>query len=130
MLTISPPLNLDVKWFKDHIAYTISKYNMTMITVGLAEELKKYNIAANALWPRTTIATAAVQNLLGGEELIKMSRKPEIIADAAYYILSKTHAECTGNAFIDEAVLAAEGIDDLSEYAVVPGAKLYQDLFV
>jgi citronellol/citronellal dehydrogenase len=130
ILTLSPPLNMDMKWFKNHVAYTISKYNMTMITLGLAEELRKYKIAANALWPRTTIATAAVQNLLGGEALIKMSRKPDIIADAAYYILSKPSNDCTGNAFIDEAVLAAEGINDLGHYAVVPGGKLYQDLFV
>jgi citronellol/citronellal dehydrogenase len=130
ILTLSPPLNLDMKWFKNHVAYTITKYNMTMITLGLSEELKKYGIGANALWPKTTIATAAVQNLLGGDALIKMSRKPDIIADAAYYILSKSSTECTGNAFIDEAVLAAEGISDLSKYAVVPGGKLYQDLFV
>ena len=130
ILTLSPPLNLDVKWLKNHIAYTISKYNMTMITLGLAEELKKYNIAANALWPRTTIATAAVKNLLGGDALINMSRTVDIIADAAYYILNKSSSICTGNAFIDEAVLADEGITDLSKYAVVPGGKLYQDLFV
>jgi citronellol/citronellal dehydrogenase len=130
ILTLSPPINLDMKWLKNHVAYTITKYNMTLITLGLAEELKKYNIAANAIWPKTTIATAAVQNLLGGDALIKMSRKPDIIADAAYYILSKPSSEYTGNAFIDEAVLAAEGIDDLSKYAVVPGGNLYQDLFV
>lgn len=103
---------------------------MSMITLGLAEELRKYNIAANALWPRTTIATAAVQNLLGGDALIKMSRKPEIIADAAYYIVRKPSNECTGNTFIDEDVLAAEGVDDLGKYAVVEGARLYQDLFI
>lgn len=103
---------------------------MTMIAMGLAAELKKYNIAANALWPKTTIATAAVKNLLGGEALIKMSRTPEIIADAAYYILQRLSSECTGNTYIDEEVLAAEGINDLSKYAVVPGGKLYQDLFL
>lgn len=130
VITLSPPVNLDLKWLKNHVAYTISKYNMTMITLGLAEELRKYNIAANALWPRTTIATAAVQNLLGGDALIKMSRKPEIVADAAYYILCKPSNKCTGNAFIDEAVLAAEGITDLDKYSFVPGGKLYQDLFV
>lgn len=130
ILTLSPPINLDIKWLKNHIAYTISKYNMTLIALGLAEELRKYSIASNALWPRTTIATAAVQNLLGGDTLIKMSRKPAIMADAAFYILSKPAAECTGNTFIDEAVLAAEGITDLTDYAVVPGGKLYQDLFI
>ena len=130
ILTLSPPLNMDMKWFANHIAYTLSKYNMTMIALGLAAELKKYNIAANALWPRTTIATAAVQNLLGGEMLMNMSRTPEIIADAVFYILSKPSAECTGNTFIDEAVLAAEGITDLSKYSVVAGAQLYNDLFI
>ena len=130
ILTLSPPLNMDMKWFANHIAYTLSKYNMTMIALGLAAELKKYNIAANALWPRTTIATAAIQNLLGGEMLMNMSRTPEIIADAVFYILSKPSAECTGNTFIDEVVLAAEGITDLSKYSVVAGAQLYDDLFI
>lgn len=130
ILTLSPPINLDKKWFKNHLAYTISKYDMTMISLGLAEELRKYNIASNTLWPKTTIATAAVQNLLGGDALIKMSRKPEIMADAAYFILSKPSANCTGNSFIDEAVLADEGIFDLSTYSVIPGATLYQDLFI
>jgi citronellol/citronellal dehydrogenase len=130
ILTLSPPINLDIKWFTNHVAYTISKYNMSMITLGLAAELKKYNIAANALWPRTTIATAAVKNLLGGDALIKMSRTPEIIADAAFYIFSKPSVECTGNTFIDEDVLAKEGITDLEKYAVVTGAKLYNDLFL
>jgi citronellol/citronellal dehydrogenase len=130
ILNLSPPLNLDLKWFKNHLAYTISKYNMTMIALGLSAELKKYSVAANALWPKTTIATAAVQNLLGGEALMKMSRKPDIVADAAYYILQRRSTECTGNSFIDEDVLAAEGITDLSKYSVVPGTKLYQDLFV
>jgi citronellol/citronellal dehydrogenase len=130
ILNLSPPINMDMKWFANHLAYTISKYDMSMIALGLAAELKKYNIAANALWPRTTIATAAVNNLLGGEMLMKMSRTPEIIADAAYYILSKPATTCTGNTFIDEAVLAAEGITDLDKYSVVPGAQLYNDLFV
>ncbi len=130
ILTLSPPINLDTKWLKGHVAYTMSKYNMTMIALGLSVELKKYNIAANALWPRTTIATAAVQNLLGGDALIKMSRTTDIIADAAYYILRRPASECTGNTFIDEEVLAAEGITDLDKYAVTPGGKLYQDLFI
>ena len=130
ILNLSPPVNMDMKWFANHLAYTISKYNMSMIALGLAAELKKYHIAANALWPRTTIATAAVKNLLGGEALMNMSRTADIIADAAYYILSKPSTECTGNTFIDEAVLAKEGITDLSKYAVVPGGQLYNDLFV
>ena len=130
ILNLSPPVNMDMKWFENHLAYTISKYDMSMIAMGLAAELKKYNVAANTLWPRTTIATAAVQNLLGGDMLMKMSRTPEIIADAAYYILSKPATQCTGNTFIDEEVLAKEGITDLSKYSVVPGAQLYNDLFV
>lgn len=130
ILNLSPPINLDKKWFTNHLAYTMSKYDMTMIALGLSGELKKYKIAANTLWPKTTIATAAVKNLLGGETLINMSRTPEIIADAAFYILSKPSNECTGNCFIDEDVLAAEGITDLGKYAVVPGGKLYTDLFL
>jgi len=130
ILTLSPPLNLKPKWFANHVAYTISKYNMSMMTIGWAEEFKKDKIAANSLWPRTTIATAAIKNLLGGEALMKMSRTPEILADAAYYILKQPSTECTGNLFIDEDVLAREGITDLSKYSVVPGAQLYNDLFV
>jgi citronellol/citronellal dehydrogenase len=130
IINLSPPLNMDPKWLGAHLAYTLSKYNMSMIARGLAEELKKDNIAANTLWPKTTIATAAVQNLLGGEALIKMSRKPEIIADAAYYILSRPSSSCTGNFFIDEEVLAEEGITELEKYSVIPGAQLYTDLFL
>lgn len=130
ILNLSPPVNMDMKWFANHLAYTISKYNMSMIALGLAEELRKYNIAANTLWPRTTIATAAVKNLLGGEMLMNMSRTPDIIADAAYYILNKPSASCTGNTFIDEQVLANEGITNLDMYSLIPGAKLYNDLFI
>ena len=130
ILNLSPPVNPDPKWLINHVAYTISKYNMTMIALGLSGELKKYSVAANTLWPKTTIATAAVRNLLGGEMLIQMSRTPEIIADSAYYILQRPSSECTGNTFIDEEVLAQEGITDLEKYAVVPGGKLYTDLFL
>ncbi|MBX3256318.1 MAG: NAD(P)-dependent oxidoreductase [Chitinophagaceae bacterium] len=130
ILNLSPPVNLQPKWLGNHVAYTMSKYNMSMIALGLAEELKKDKIAANTLWPQTTIATAAVQNLLGGDALIKMSRTPDIVADAAYYILSRPSDSCTGNSFIDERVLAEEGITDLSKYNVVPGAQLYPDLFL
>lgn len=130
ILNLSPPINLDPKWISNHVAYTMSKYNMSMIAIGLAGELKKYNIAANNLWPKTTIATAAVRNLLGGEALVNMSRTPDIIADAAYYILKRPSENCTGNSFIDEEVLAAEGIHDLEKYSVVPGAQLYTDLFL
>ena len=130
ILTLSPPVNLDPKWLKGHIAYTLTKYNMSLMAMGWAAELKQYNIASNALWPKTTIDTAAVRNLLGGEALAKMSRTPEILADAAYYIFNKSSTQCTGNCFIDEEVFAAEGITDLSKYSVVEGAKLYRDLFV
>jgi citronellol/citronellal dehydrogenase len=130
ILNLSPPINMDMKWFANHLAYTISKYDMTMIALGLAAELKKYSIAANTLWPCTTIATAAVNNLLGGQMLMNMSRTTDIIADAAWYILSKSSTECTGNTFIDEEVLAGEGITNFDKYSVVPGAQLYKDLFV
>ena len=130
ILSLSPPINLDPRWFSPHLAYTMSKYTMSMIILGLAEELKPQGIAANALWPRTTIATAAVQNLLGGVALMKASRKPEIVADAAAIIFSKKSSECTGNFFIDDDVLNAAGITDLSHYSVVPGAQLFTDLFM
>jgi len=130
ILTLSPPLNLQPKWFAKHVAYTITKYSMSMMTIGWAAEFKKDRIAANALWPRTTIATAAVRNLLGGEALIKMSRTPEILADAAYHILKQPSTECTGNLFIDEEVLAKEGISDLGKYSVAPGGELFNDLFI
>lgn len=130
ILTLSPPVNLNEKWLSKHIAYTISKYSMTIMALAWAGELKKYNIASNALWPATTIATAAVKNLLGGEALMKMSRKPEIVADAAFYILNKAAAVCSGNTFVDEEVLKKENITDLSNYAIVPGGNLYPDLFL
>ncbi|MBK9568640.1 MAG: NAD(P)-dependent oxidoreductase [Chitinophagaceae bacterium] len=130
ILTLSPPINLDPKWFDKHVAYTLTKYNMSMMTLGWAKEFKKDRIAVNALWPRTTIDTAAVRNLLGGEMLANMSRTPAILADAAYFILSKPSGDCSGNLFIDEQVLALEGITDLEKYSVVPGATLYTDLFV
>jgi citronellol/citronellal dehydrogenase len=130
ILNLSPPLNLDPRWFGPHLAYTMSKYGMSMIILGLSEELKQFRIGANALWPKTTIATAAVQNILGGDFLMQRSRTPEIVADAAYYILQKPSFETTGNFFIDEDVLAKEGITDLSKYAVNPGQKLMNDLFL
>ncbi|MFL5741856.1 MAG: SDR family oxidoreductase [Flavisolibacter sp.] len=130
ILSLSPPINLQPKWLAQHLAYTISKYGMSMIVMGLAEELKKDGIAANALWPRTTIATAAVQNLLGGDALMNMSRKPEIVADAAYHILKQSSRSCTGNFFIDEDVLKKEGITDFSSYAFKPGEKLMTDIFL
>lgn len=130
ILTLSPPINIAPQWLGPHVAYTISKYNMSMLALGWAEELKPYGIAANSLWPATTIATAAVRNLLGGEALISRSRKPEIIADAAYYILSRSSGVCTGNNFIDEEVLKDEGITDLEKYAITPGGPLHPDLFL
>ncbi|MET0393059.1 MAG: NAD(P)-dependent oxidoreductase [Chitinophagaceae bacterium] len=130
ILTLSPPVSLQPKWFAGHVAYTLTKYNMSMMAMGWAAELKQYNIASNALWPKTTIDTAAVRNLLGGEALARMSRTPDILADAAYLIFSKSAAQCTGNCFIDEEVFANEGITDLAHYSVVPGAQLYKDLFV
>ena len=130
ILTLSPPVNLESKWLAPHVAYTMSKYNMSIMALTWAAELKQFNIASNALWPRTTIDTAAVRNLLGGEALAKMSRTPDILADAAYFILSKTSLQYTGNTFIDEEVLAKEGITDLEKYNVVKGANLYPDLFI
>lgn len=130
ILTLSPPVNIKPKWLSGHIAYTLAKYNMSLMAMGWAAELKSNNIASNALWPKTTIDTAAVRNLLGGEILANMSRRPEILADAAYIIFNKPSSQCTGNCFIDEDVFASEGITDLEKYSVVPGAQLYRDLFV
>lgn len=130
IITLSPPINLQQKWLNSYIGYTISKYSMSMMALGWAAEFKKHNIASNALWPKTTIDTAAVRNLLGGEKLAAMSRKPEIMADAAFEILSKIPADCTGNTFLDEEVLRAAGITDFDKYAVTPGGKLYPDLYV
>lgn len=131
ILNLSPPINLNPKWLAGHVAYTMSKYNMTMIALGLAAELKKDKIAANSLWPKTTIATAAVNNLLGGEMLMKMSRTPEIISDAVHYILQQPSATLTGNSFIDEDILKISGVSDFSKYAFVPGnTQYYTDLFL
>lgn len=130
ILTLSPPLNLNPEWFGPHVAYSISKYNMSMLAMGWAAEFKKQGIAANSLWPVTTIATSAVNNLLGGETLMKMSRSPEIIADAAFYILQQDASTYTGQHLLDENVLAEAGITDLDQYAITPGGKLYRDLFV
>jgi len=130
ILNLSPPLDMNPQWFGAHVAYTISKYGMSMIVLGLAEELKQYKIAVNALWPRTTIATSAVQNLLGGDYLMQRSRKPGIIADAAFIIVNKPAAICTGNFFIDEEILQKEGVLDFGKYAVNPDMPLQKDLFI
>lgn len=129
ILTLSPPINLDAKWLGPHVAYTISKYNMSMLAIGWAAELAPYQIASNALWPATTIATAAVKNLLGGDALINRSRTPEILADAVEYILQQP-AAYSGQTLIDETVLQAAGVTNFDKYAVVPGGKLQKDLFL
>jgi citronellol/citronellal dehydrogenase len=130
ILNLSPPLDMNPKWFGAHLAYTMSKYGMSMVVLGLAEELKKYKIGVNALWPRTTIATAAVQNLLGGDYLINKSRKAEIVADAAFAVFSQASETCTGNFFIDEELLKKQGVTDFAHYAVNPAEALQTDLFV
>jgi citronellol/citronellal dehydrogenase len=130
ILNISPPLNMEERWFAPHVAYTMAKFGMSLCVLGMAGELRSAGIAVNALWPRTTIATAAVQNLLGGDAVIRGSRKPAIMADAAYAIFSKPSRELTGKFLIDDEVLAAEGKTDLSEYAVDPTATLLPDFFV
>jgi citronellol/citronellal dehydrogenase len=130
IITLSPPVNTDPKWLRPHVAYTLSKFNMSLMTLGWAAEFKEDGIAANALWPATTIATAAVQNLLGGEKLIGMSRKPEIVADAAFEILSKPAREFSGQLLLDEDVLRATGYTDFDQYSVTPGGQLYKDLFL
>jgi citronellol/citronellal dehydrogenase len=129
VLTLSPPLNLNPAWFGRSLAYAIAKYGMSLCTLGFAEEFRQYGIAANSLWPRTTIATAAVRNLLGGEEAMRRSRDPRIVAVAAHAILTRPSGECTGRFFIDEEVLAEEGISDLSVYGGVEG-ELQTDLFL
>lgn len=130
ILNIAPPLNLQARWFAPHAAYTMAKYGMSLCVLGMAEEFRAAGVAVNALWPRTVIATAAVMNLLGGESVIRQSRKPEIMADAAHLILTRPSRECTGNFFIDEAVLAAAGVTDFDPYAVTPGCSLIPDLFL
>ena len=130
ILNLSPPLSMKGKWFGPHVAYTMAKYGMSMCVLGMSEELRDDGIGVNALWPRTMIATAAVINLLGGEESAKHSRKPEIMGDAAYAILSRDGKSCTGNFFVDDEVLAAEGVKDLSKYAMTPGESLTTDLFL
>lgn len=128
VLNISPPLNMETRWFAPHVAYTMAKFGMSMCVLGMAGEFKG-KIAFNALWPRTTIATAAV-NMLGGEAMMRASRKPEIMADAAYFIFKQDAKTYSGNFLIDDEVLQANGITDLEQYANVPGEKLAPDFFV
>jgi citronellol/citronellal dehydrogenase len=130
ILNISPPLNMETRWFAPHVAYTMAKFGMSMCVLGMAGEFKSAGIAVNALWPRTAIATTAVKNLLGGEAAMRGSRKPEIMGDAAHAILTKPSRELTGRFLIDDEVLAAEGVTDLAEYAVDPSAPLLADFFL
>ncbi|RYZ40439.1 MAG: NAD(P)-dependent oxidoreductase [Myxococcaceae bacterium] len=130
ILNNSPPLNMEARWFGPHVAYTMAKFGMSMCVLGMAEEFKDEGIAVNALWPRTVIATAAVQNLLGGDETIKGSRSPEIMADAAHAILTKPSRSFTGNFCIDEDVLRGVGVTNFDKYQSVPGAELFPDYFI
>jgi citronellol/citronellal dehydrogenase len=130
VLNLSPPLNMETRWFAPHVAYTMAKFGMSMCVLGMAGEYKHAGVAFNALWPRTTIATAAIQNLLGGEAAMKGSRKPSIMGDAAHVIFTRPARECTGNFFIDDEVLASAGKTNLDEYALDPSAKLLPDFFI
>jgi citronellol/citronellal dehydrogenase len=131
VLTLSPPLNMDRKWLADHAPYTVSKYAMTMLTLGVAEAQRDAGIAANCLWPRTLIATAAVQNIVGGAEGLAGSRTPEIVADAAHEILVRPSRDCTGNTFVDEEVLREAGVTDFDQYRFGPeGSDLALDIFL
>ena len=130
ILNLAPPLDMSPKWFAPHVAYTMAKYGMSMCTLGMAAEYKKTGIGVNSLWPLTAIDTAAVRNLLGGDAMTKMSRKPEIMADAAHVVLSRAASECSGNFFIDEEVLRESGVTDFDQYAHEPGGQLAGDFFV
>ena len=129
VLNLSPPLDFDVKWFANHPAYTLAKYSMSVYAWAMAAEFKG-KVAFNCLWPRTGIATAAIRNVLGGDEGMKACRKPEIMADAAYAIFNRPARDCSGNFFIDDEVLAAEGVTNFDQYAVSPGTPLMPDFFV
>lgn len=129
ILNISPPLNMDPRWFKDHLAYTMAKYGMSMCVLGMAAEYSERGLSVNALWPKTSIATAALR-MTGGAVNPDQSRTPEIMADAAYIILTRNRRELTGQFLIDEEVLHEAGVDDFSQYAVKPGEPLFSDLFL
>jgi citronellol/citronellal dehydrogenase len=131
VLTLSPPITLAPHWLKPHIGYTIAKYGMSLCTLGMAEEFRDEGIAFNGLWPKTLVGTAAVQNLLGGDAAMQKSRRPEIVADAAYIVLTRDSRECTGNLYLVEDVLEEEGITDLSQYSLGGSdAELENDIFV
>ncbi|WP_421785924.1 SDR family oxidoreductase [Hyphobacterium sp.] len=129
ILALSPPLDMDVKWFAPHVAYSSAKFGMSLCILGWSGEFKG-KIAANAIWPRTAIATAAIANVLAGEEAFKNCRKPEILADTAYLVLNKPASEFTGNFIIDDSFLVSEGVTDLDQYSVSPGEELLPDFFV
>ena len=130
ILNLSPPLNMEERWFSGHVAYTMAKFGMSMCVLGMAGEFRKKGVAVNALWPKTTIATAAIKNLLGGEQMMNMSRKPSIMGDAAHYIFTQPSKDCTGNFFVDEEVLKLAGVTDFESYAVNPGGPLAPDFFL
>ncbi len=130
ILMLSPPLDMKEKWFAPHTAYSMAKFGMSMVVLGLAGELRPQGIAVNALWPRTLIATAAVENLLGGAEMMKRGRTPQIVADAAHAVFSKRSREFTGNFLIDDTFLAANGVTDFDRYRVDPTQPLADDFFV
>ena len=130
ILNIAPPLNLDPKWFAPHLAYSMAKFGMSLCVLGMAEEFRSEGIAVNALWPKTAIATAAIRNVLGGEEALQHCRKPIIMADAAHWILTQNSRTITGNFFVDEEVLAATGTIDFEPYAMSSGCDLIPDFFV
>ncbi|WP_434387946.1 SDR family oxidoreductase [Melittangium boletus] len=129
VLTLSPPLNMKPKWFENHVAYTMAKYGMSMCVLGMAEEFRSQGVAFNALWPRTTIATAAV-NMLGGQDMMEASRTPDIMADAAYAILTRDSRSCTGNFFLDEDLLREGGETNFDKYLVKPGTQPLPDFFL
>lgn len=130
VLMLSPPLDIKARWFAPHLGYSLAKFGMSLCVLGFAGEFRARGIAVNALWPRTTIATAAIRNLLGGEAVMRASRKPEILADAAYLIFQKPSREFTGNFLIDDTFLVSEGVTDLDRYRVDPRVPLQPDFFV
>ncbi len=129
ILNLSPPLNMKPIWFKNHVAYTMSKYGMSMCTLGMAEELKSFGIAVNSLWPKTTIATAAIE-MHFAKEIMEASRKPGIMADAAYEVFTSDSHQLTGNFLVDEDFLRSRGVTEFDQYAVHPGGKLFPDFFL
>ena len=130
ILALSPPLDLSPKWFGPHLAYSLSKYGMSLCVLGLAEELKAHGIAVNALWPRTTIATAAIANIVGGPDMMRRSRTPDIMADAAHALLTTPSRDLTGRFLIDDTFLTSRGVTDFSKYRVDPSTDLQTDFFV